>query len=407
MNTGSIPPPNPLTYEGQVAVPFIVRPFPPQSSFNKFPVPCFWIDNNAANAYIQVAKPLGIADWVLLGGSPGALNTITTPDSTVVVPVAANINFLNGSGMTITGSGNNITFSSASSVAQEYDTDSGNAVPSADILKILGTSVQGLSTSGSGNTVTLTNADWTTSQKGVGVLSTNAQSIAGTGTTQAVTPASLGAKLGTQTAHSLLVSEGTNSALTALGAATNGQIPIGSTGADPVLATITSSDSTLTVTNGPGTINIVNGQPISFVAGVSATQSNVTGDVTFYTIIFDTINQDDSMGSYNNATGIFTCPKDGYYTINTSVLMVGVNSTGYTDGKVVIVVNTNQIAGFRAFYGNISNDALWVPVSTVYYLHSGDSVKIAIQVLGGTKTISILGTVSQGSNVSHFSCTRL
>ena len=59
-----------------------------------------------------VAKPLGVADWIMLGGVPGTLETITTPDSTVVVPSAANINFLNGTGMNITGSGNNITFNS-------------------------------------------------------------------------------------------------------------------------------------------------------------------------------------------------------------------------------------------------------------------------------------------------------
>jgi hypothetical protein len=56
------------------------------------------------------------------------------------------------------------------------------------------------------------------------------------------------------TAHSLLLGQGT-SAITALGAATNGQLPIGSTGTDPVLATI-SSGNNITVTNGAGTISV-------------------------------------------------------------------------------------------------------------------------------------------------------
>lgn len=110
--TGSIPPPTPLSYEGQVVVPFIQRNFPPQTTFNTFPVPCIWIDPLHKNAYIQVSKPLGVADWVLIGGVPGSLNTITTPDSTVVVPSGGNINFLNGTGMNITGSGSSITFNS-------------------------------------------------------------------------------------------------------------------------------------------------------------------------------------------------------------------------------------------------------------------------------------------------------
>lgn len=110
--TGSIPPPGPLSYEGQVVVPFISKTFAPETTFNQFPVPTVWINTAASTAYILVSKALGIAVWVPIGGSPGEIDTITTPDGTVVVPIAANINFLNGTGMNITGSSNNITFNS-------------------------------------------------------------------------------------------------------------------------------------------------------------------------------------------------------------------------------------------------------------------------------------------------------
>ncbi len=108
--TGSIPPANPLAYEGQVVVPFIMRTFGPQTTFNQFPVPTIWINTSAGNAYILVSKALGVADWVLMGAASGALNTITTPDSTVVTPVAGNINFLESGSISITGSGDNVTF---------------------------------------------------------------------------------------------------------------------------------------------------------------------------------------------------------------------------------------------------------------------------------------------------------
>jgi hypothetical protein len=110
--TGSIPPPSPLSYTGQVVVPFVMRTFPPETTFNTFPVPTIWIDTSLDMAYILVSKALGIAIWVTLGGAPGNLDTITTPDSTVVVPTAGNINFLNGTAMTITGLGDSITFNS-------------------------------------------------------------------------------------------------------------------------------------------------------------------------------------------------------------------------------------------------------------------------------------------------------
>jgi len=59
----------------------------------------------------------------------------------------------------------------------------------------------------------------------------------------------------TLTDHSLLVGSGTDP-ITSLGAATNGQLPIGSTGADPVLATLTGTENQLTVTNGAGSITL-------------------------------------------------------------------------------------------------------------------------------------------------------
>lgn len=63
-----------------------------------------------------------------------------------------------------------------------------------------------------------------------------------------------GTGLVSPTAHSLLVAEGA-SAFTALGSATNGQLPIGSTGADPVLATLTEG-SGISITNAAGSITI-------------------------------------------------------------------------------------------------------------------------------------------------------
>ena len=53
----------------------------------------------------------------------------------------------------------------------------------------------------------------------------------------------------------------------AIAAATNGQIPIGSTGADPVPGNITSTGGTLTITNGAGTINLESGASLQTPTG--------------------------------------------------------------------------------------------------------------------------------------------
>ena len=109
------------------------------------------------------------------------------------------------------------------------------------------------------NTLTVTAFQATTIQEGTVTLATNAQAIAGTDTANALTSSNLAAKLGTQTAHSLALFEGSNAALVPLGVATNGQLPIGSTGADPVLATLTAGTG-ISITNGAGSISIaING----------------------------------------------------------------------------------------------------------------------------------------------------
>lgn len=78
----------------------------------------------------------------------------------------------------------------------------------------------------------------------------------------------------TLTDGGILLGSGT-SAITALGAAANGQIPIGDGTTDPVLATITGTANEVTVTNGAGTITLSLPDPI--VTGVTG---NVTGALT-------------------------------------------------------------------------------------------------------------------------------
>lgn len=63
-----------------------------------------------------------------------------------------------------------------------------------------------------------------------------------------------GTGLATLTDHGILLGSGTD-AITPLGVATNGQLPIGSTGADPVLAALSEGEG-IDITNGAGTISI-------------------------------------------------------------------------------------------------------------------------------------------------------
>jgi len=63
------------------------------------------------------------------------------------------------------------------------------------------------------------------------------------------------------TDHAILLGSGTGS-ITPLGEATDGQIPIGSTGADPVLSTITGTTNQVNISNGSGSITLSTPQDI-------------------------------------------------------------------------------------------------------------------------------------------------
>lgn len=145
------------------------------------------------------------------------------------------------------------------------------------IIMVVGDNTQGINvTNTSPHTETITAFDSTELQKGVVLLASNAESINGTDTTKAITPDDLKAKLGLQTINGLAYGMSTNAALNWLAEATDGQIPIGSTGNPPILANITSIDGTVNITNGPGTIDL---SVIGEIIGTSQTINAVTADI--------------------------------------------------------------------------------------------------------------------------------
>jgi hypothetical protein len=103
----------------------------------------------------------------------------------------------------------------------------------------------------------------------INTLGTGSITIAGSGST-------LTTQLTGLTNHSLLVGAGT-ATITNLGVATNGQLPIGSTGADPVLATLTAG-SGISITNGAGSITIAS-------TAVALNYTNVNHAASPYTVL--------------------------------------------------------------------------------------------------------------------------
>jgi len=160
----------------------------------------------------------------------------------------------------ITGEMDIVDTVTATGYIKQIDTDVGSALPVADIINLLGTAIQGISSSSVGNTVTLTIDNATATQKGVTELATDLEVIGGALTDyHVVNPSSLKAKLGSQTRYGIALGDSDSSAIEWSSALTNGQIIIGSNGSMPTAGVLTSTGGTVAITLGAGAVNLESG----------------------------------------------------------------------------------------------------------------------------------------------------
>lgn len=156
-------------------------------------------------------------------------------------------------------------------------------------IDILGNTSTGITVVGNAgtNSLTIIASPATTTQFGTIELATNAETLAGSNTTKAVTPDDLSVKLGAQTNFGLPIGAGNAAAISWTAAPTDGQLLIGSTGLTPVLNTLTAGTG-IGIANGPGTITI----------------SNTGGSLFAYTFV--------------NSTPYIVLPADQYLGVDTS-----------------------------------------------------------------------------------------
>ncbi|MCE5319431.1 MAG: hypothetical protein LLG04_18955 [Parachlamydia sp.] len=296
--------------------------------------------------------------------------------------------------------------------------DDANLVnPIAGVITLTGNATQGVSTfEPVPGTAEVTVAQSTTIQNGVVTLATNAQAIAGTDSANAVTSSALAAKLGTQTAHGVIIGEGTSSAMAATAAGSAGQI-LQSAGAaaDPAYTTATYPATTTagevllssannTVVSSPfiqadsvGIVTLPSNSNASAYCSVDI--PNVTGDLTSYTVLFDTTDYD-IQSEYDPLTGAFTCTKAGIYLV--SALILFINTTGgQTAGNLRIVRNAD-IWWQTQFNPALLQDAgAQFSVSGVGLVPCavGDTLTIVVQVGTGAKTMGIGAAAGAHSQV--------
>lgn len=161
------------------------------------------------------------------------IDTLTGNVGGAVPPdVGGNLNIIGAGDITVTGNAgtNTLTITTSGAVADSFVSDAGTATPLLGVLNVIGGT--NIGTTGAANNLTI-NLDGTTNhavQVGTGALG-----------------------------------------LTSLTVGTNGQVLLGSTAANPVFGTLTSSDSSIAFTTGAGTLSLQ-------VAGGTTVGKTITGD---------------------------------------------------------------------------------------------------------------------------------
>jgi hypothetical protein len=143
------------------------------------------------------------------------------------------------------------------------------------------------------------------------------------------------------------------------------------------------------------------GQPC-FLAYLSTTQNNVTGNGATYTIPFDTVVFDQN-SNYNNSTGVFTAPVTGKYFFTAEVLTLNQTSVTYSAQILEIVATSITIASrVDQPISNAVGFSIGYAVSGIVPMTAGDTCSINLLIGGnGTNGTSVFG--SAPPCYTHFS----
>lgn len=137
-----------------------------------------------------------------------------------------------------------------------------------------------------------------------------------------------------------------------------------------------------------------NSQPFAQVY-LNTSVANATGDGTTYQIIFDSEERDTS-NSYNPATGIWTCPQTGVYSITGNLSIDNVTSALFTQYSIVIIVATASFAStINPGVTKDSNNRISLNFCMQLFITATSTLTVNAYVAGSTKTIGITGVSSQ------------
>jgi hypothetical protein len=141
------------------------------------------------------------------------------------------------------------------------------------------------------------------------------------------------------------------------------------------------------------------GTKASFLALLTSTQSNVTGDTTLFPVVFDTLAFQLGGSNYNTSTGVFTAPNTGKYQFD---VLLNINAA---------TASANYLLGASTAYPSIYftfgetltgtatlNGSITIPMT------AGDTFSMNLQGAASTKTTSVTGSTNP---ITWLSCNQI
>jgi len=129
----------------------------------------------------------------------------------------------------------------------------------------------------------------------------------------------------------------------------------------------------------------------AFLATATASQNNVTGDGTSYTVLWGTEVFDQAS---NFASPTFTAPVTGRYQLNVTVGLSGLLTT-HTNAYIQLTTsNRSYINQIQRATNFIADDTVFLTLSVLADMDAGDTASVTTYVSNATKVVDILATYS-------------
>lgn len=353
----------------------------PQNIFG-FDIGDIWINTVTHTSWILMSKAGGIGDWVPSAGGSIQVKQVTG-NAGIASPVNGNINIQGVNGITTAGAGDSVSIDNSSLLRAD----------DATLASFVGSRIDVHGTNGIGTTTTAPNIININNTSTITTGDANATSyVAGNllfTNTNGLSTTQVGAgNIGVGIAAPISIANGGTNAV-AMGTNT-GIVKYDGTSLVPSTTALIDANNIYTNTS----------QPV-FFSYLSATTGAVTGDGTYYTILFDMAPL--NRGScYNPATGIFTAPKTGIYSFTTCIL---INSISVTNTNFIFFLQSN-LSGYRLLEGNAQNfhsstGEIAGSGSIIQPMTAGDTMDVMVFVEGSMAAdVKVFG----GALPSGFTC---